>query len=68
MNNDTNLVIDPFKLINDKPINPIVHSDHTICYSSSEFIKMLKELNLKHQCLEYESLLTIKNLNSYLVF
>ena len=40
--NDTNLVIDSFKLIKDKLINEIVHSDHGRCYSSSEFIKMLK--------------------------
>ncbi|MBQ5543798.1 MAG: hypothetical protein IIT97_02555 [Mycoplasmataceae bacterium] len=45
MNNDTDLVIDWFKSIKDKPINAIVHSDHIICYSSSEFIKMLKEFN-----------------------
>ena len=47
MNNDTNLVIDSFKSIKDKPINAIVHSDHGKCYSSSEFIKMLKEFNWK---------------------
>ena len=47
MNNDTNLIIDSFKLIKNKPINAIVHSDHTTCYSYSEFIKMLKEFNWK---------------------
>ena len=47
MNNNTNLVIDSFKLIKHKPINTIVHSYHTTCYSSSEFIKMLKEFNWK---------------------
>ena len=47
MNDDTNLVIDSFKLIKDKPINAIVQSYHTTCYSSSEFIKMLKEFNWK---------------------
>ena len=45
MNNDTNLVIDSFKFIKDEQINTIVDSDHTTCYSSSEFIKMLKEFN-----------------------
>ncbi|MBQ5492575.1 MAG: IS3 family transposase [Mycoplasmataceae bacterium] len=34
-------------MIKDKPINTIVHSDHGRCYSSSEFIKMLKEFNWK---------------------
>ena len=47
MNNDTNLVIDSFKFIKDEQINTIVDSDHTTCYSSSEFIKMLKEFNWK---------------------
>ena len=47
MNNDTNLVIDSFKLIKDKPLNAIVHSYHGRCYSSSEFITMLKEFNWK---------------------
>ena len=49
MNNDTNLVIDSFKLITDKMINAMVHSDHGRCYSSSKFlkIKMLKEFNWK---------------------
>ena len=47
MNNDTNLVIDWFKLIKYKPINAIVHPDHTTCYSSSEFIQMLKGFSLK---------------------
>ena len=47
MNNDTNLIIDSFKLIKDKPINAIVHFDHTTCYSSSGFIKMLREFNWK---------------------
>ena len=46
MNNDTNLVIDSFKLIKDKS-NAIVHFDHTTCYSFSEFIKILKEFNWK---------------------
>ena len=45
MNNVTNLVINSFKLINDKAINAIMHFDNTTCYSSSEFIKMLKEFN-----------------------
>ena len=47
MNNDTNLVIDSFKLVKDKPINAILHSDDTICCSSSEFIKMFNEFNWK---------------------
>ena len=47
MNNDTNLVIDSFKLIKDKPINTIGDFDHTTCYSSSEFIKMLNQFNWK---------------------
>ena len=47
MNNDTNLVIDSFKLIKDEQINTIVHSDHERCYSSSEVIKMLREFNWK---------------------
>ena len=45
MNNDTNLVIDSFKLIKDKPIFSILHSEHGRCYSSSAFIKMLKKFN-----------------------
>ena len=68
MNNDTNLVIDSFTLIKNKAINAIVNSDHGRCYSSFEFIEMLKEFNLRHQCLELEILLIIKNLNSDLVF
>ena len=47
MNNDTNLVIDSFKSIKDKPINSIVNSNHGRCYSFYEFIKMLKEFNWK---------------------
>ena len=42
MNNDTNLVINSFKLIKDKP-NAIAHFDHGRCYSSFEFIEMLRE-------------------------
>ena len=47
MNNNTNLIIYSFKLIKDKPINAIVHSDDTTCYSSYKFIKILKEFNWK---------------------
>ena len=45
MCNDTNLVIESFNSIKDKPAIAIVHSDHGVPYSSTYFTKMLRKNN-----------------------
>ena len=47
MYNDTKLITDSFTSMKYKPKDAIVHSDHGACYSSSDFIKIIKQHNWK---------------------
>ena len=47
MYNDTKLINGSFISMKYKPKNAIIHSDHGVCYSTSSFIKMIKQNNWK---------------------